>query len=200
MQTPKARSVSSEVPQKVSPRAARQLRPAALETESASASTSTQTSRTPKDKSPKVVERRSPRSPVSQKKRPSKISELESQVLQLQEELKKAKDQLSLFESWKNQASQNAEEGKKQWLAASSKLERSKPQLLELSGSEQESGVDLQWISQEPDPTKYSEHEGVQKHNAIDSVAMNEIQQLKVEPEVIEEASKQNIWVGVKGT
>jgi hypothetical protein len=58
------RSGSSEVPQKVSPRAVRQLKPAALETDFATAST--QTSRAPKDRSPKVVERRSPRSPATE--------------------------------------------------------------------------------------------------------------------------------------
>lgn len=59
-----SRSGSSEAPQKVSPRAVRQLKTTALE--SKSASSSNQTCRTPKDRSPKVVERRSPRSPVSE--------------------------------------------------------------------------------------------------------------------------------------
>jgi len=58
------RSGSSEVPQKVSPRAVRQLKPTAVETDVATASA--QTSRAPKDRSPKVVERRSPRSPVTE--------------------------------------------------------------------------------------------------------------------------------------
>lgn len=57
------RSGSSEVPQKVS-RAVRQLKPAALETDCASAST--QTSKASKDRSPKVTERKSPRSPASE--------------------------------------------------------------------------------------------------------------------------------------
>ncbi|KAE8038906.1 hypothetical protein FH972_011374 [Carpinus fangiana] len=188
MQTPKARSVSSEVPQKVSPRAVRQFKPVALETDFASAST--QASRTPKDRSPKVVERRSPRSPVSQKKRPSRISELESQVFQLQEELKKAQDQLSLSESWKKQALQDAEESNKELLALSSKLEGSQQQLLELS--EEAQVVELQKISQEPDPAGQSEFEAVQKQNAVDSItlasAMNEIQQLKVQLEIVTES------------
>ncbi|KAB1226138.1 Interactor of constitutive active ROPs 3 [Morella rubra] len=117
MQTPKARIGSSEVPQKVSPLAVRQLKPAALELDSASPST--QTSRTPKDRSQKVVDRRSPRSPVSEKKRPSRISELETQVSQLQNELKKAKIQLDLSESLEKQAQLEAEDLKKQLLVLS---------------------------------------------------------------------------------
>lgn len=58
------RSGSSDAPLKVSPRAVRQLNTTALE--SKSASSSNQTCRTPKDKSPKVIDRRSPRSPVSE--------------------------------------------------------------------------------------------------------------------------------------
>lgn len=57
-----SRSSPSGAPQKISPRAVRQLKPTNLETDSASSSN--QTNRTPKDKSPKVIERRSPRSPV----------------------------------------------------------------------------------------------------------------------------------------
>lgn len=181
MQTPKARSGSSEVPQKVSPRAVRQLKPAALETDFATAST--QTSRAPKDRSPKVVERRSPRSPATEKKRPSRISELETQVSHLQEELKKAKDQLSSSESWKKQAQQDAEESTKQLLAVSSKLEDSQQQLLELSASEEDRVVELQKISQERDQAWQSELEAVLKQNSVDSAAlasaMNEIQHLK---------------------
>lgn len=58
------RSSSSEVPPKISSRVVRQLKPAALEIDSTSALT--QTSRILKDRSPKVVEHRSPRSPVSE--------------------------------------------------------------------------------------------------------------------------------------
>ncbi|KAG2673724.1 hypothetical protein I3760_13G104300 [Carya illinoinensis] len=187
MQTPKARSSSSEVPQKVSPRAVRQLKPAALETDSASAST--QTSKASKDRSPKVIERRSPRSPMSEKKRPSRISELESQVSQLREELKKAKDQLSLSESWKQQAQQDAEESKKQLSALSLKLEESEKQLLELSNYGEAGVFNLQEISQENDQARQFELEAIQKQNSVDSAAlasaMNEIQQLKFQLEMV---------------
>jgi chromosome segregation ATPase len=124
-----------------------------------------------------------------QKKRPSRISELESQVFQLQEELKKAQDQLSLSESWKKQVLQDAEESKKQLLALSSKLEGSQQQLLELS--EEAQVVEIQKISQEPDPAQ-SELETVQQQNAVDSIAltsaMNEIQRLKIQLEIVTES------------
>lgn len=58
-----SRNGSSEVPQRVSPRAVRQLKPTALETEAVSSPNPGGPS---KQKSPKVAERRSPRSPVSE--------------------------------------------------------------------------------------------------------------------------------------
>ncbi|CAN6692517.1 unnamed protein product [Malus baccata var. baccata] len=83
------RSGSSEVPRRVSPprkvspsqkvssRAVRQLRPTALETTD-SASTSSQAKRTPKERSPKVTERRSPRSPLFED---CKASEAQAQAM-----------------------------------------------------------------------------------------------------------------------
>lgn len=190
MQTPKARSGSSEAPQKVSPRAVRQLNTTALE--SKSGSPSNQTCRTPKDKSPKVIDRRSPRSPVSERKRPSRISELESQVCRLQEDLRKAKDQLSSSESWKQQAQQDAEDSKKQLLALSSKLQESQKQLQELSASEEASAVELQKVSQEPDQACQSDLEAIQNQYSIDSAALasalNELQQLKAQLEMVAES------------
>ncbi|XP_042959728.1 interactor of constitutive active ROPs 3-like isoform X4 [Carya illinoinensis] len=181
---------SSEVPPKISSRVVRQLKPAALEIDSTSALT--QTSRILKDRSPKVVERRSPRSPVSEKKRPSRISELESQVSQLREELKKTEDQLSLSESWKQQAQQDAEESKKQLLVLSSKLEESQQQLLQVSDSGEAHIFEHQKISQEQDPARLSELEAVLKQNSVESDALtsaiNEIQQLKVQLEMVAES------------
>ncbi|KAG6678430.1 hypothetical protein I3843_14G078300 [Carya illinoinensis] len=185
-----AGSSSSEVPPKISSRVVRQLKPAALEIDSTSALT--QTSRILKDRSPKVVERRSPRSPVSEKKRPSRISELESQVSQLREELKKTEDQLSLSESWKQQAQQDAEESKKQLLVLSSKLEESQQQLLQVSDSGEAHIFEHQKISQEQDPARLSELEAVLKQNSVESDALtsaiNEIQQLKVQLEMVAES------------
>ncbi|XP_050141338.1 interactor of constitutive active ROPs 3-like [Malus sylvestris] len=200
MQTPKARSGSSEVPQrvsppqkvspsqKVSPRVARQLRPTALETTD-SASTSSQAKRATKDRSPKVTERRSPRSPVFEKKGPSRISELQSQISQLQEDLKKAKNELQSSESCKKQAQQDAEESKKQVLALSSKLEESQLLLPELSISEEARVIKLHKISQERDQAWQSELETVQKQHSVDSAALasavDEIERLKAQLEVV---------------
>ncbi|XP_048234086.1 interactor of constitutive active ROPs 3 isoform X2 [Ricinus communis] len=190
MQTPKgSRSGSSEALQKVRPQAVRQLKTTGLEFDSASSSNQT---RTPKDRSPKVVDRRSPRSPVTEKKRPSRISELESQVSHLQEELKRAKDQLSLSESWKKEAVEDAEESKKKLLAISSKLEESQKQLLEFSASEEARVIDLQKVTQEQDQAWQSELEATKQQHPVDSAALasalSEIQQLKLQLEMVAES------------
>ncbi|XP_021659451.2 interactor of constitutive active ROPs 3 isoform X3 [Hevea brasiliensis] len=189
MQTPKgSRSGSSEAPQRFSPRA-RQLKTTGLESDSASSSNQV---RTPKDRSPKVIDHRSHRSPVSEKKRPSRISELESQISQLQEDLKKVKDQLSLSESWKTEALQDAEESKKQLLAISSKLEKSQKQLQELSAMEGARVVELQKISQEQDKAWQAELEAIQQQHSVDlsalGSALSEIQRLKVQLEMVAES------------
>ncbi|GKU93643.1 hypothetical protein SLEP1_g7219 [Rubroshorea leprosula] len=189
MQTPKPRNRSLEVPQRVSPRAVRQHKTTAVGTESSSSPN--QASRTPKERSPKVVDRRSPRSPVTtEKKRPSRISELELQISQLQEQLKKTKDQLSESESWKKQAQLEAEESQKQLLAMSSKPLDSQKQNHDLSNSEETHVVKLQKSSQEEDQGHQAwkfELDAVQKKHSGDSAAlafaMNEIQQLKAELE-----------------
>ncbi|KAL0709946.1 hypothetical protein Bca4012_016924 [Brassica carinata] len=137
MQTQKASNGSPDVPKKVSPRAARPLKITALEPDSSSSPISAN-NRTPKNKSAKVLDRRSPRSPVSEKKRPSRITELESLVSQLQEELKKAKDQVTVSETSKRQAEQEAEESRKQVEEVSSKLQENQNQFLEVSALEKE--------------------------------------------------------------
>ncbi|GLU19046.1 hypothetical protein SLE2022_353150 [Rubroshorea leprosula] len=189
MQTPKPRNRSLEVPQRVSPRAVRQHKTTAVRTESSSSPN--QASRTPKERSPKVVDRRSPRSPATtEKKRPSRISELELQISQLQEQLKKTKDQLGESESWKKQAQLEAEESQKQLLAMSSKPLDSQKQTRDLSNSEETHVVKLQKSSQEEDQGHQAwkfELDAVQKKHSGDSAAlafaMNEIQQLKAELE-----------------
>ncbi|XP_010253523.1 PREDICTED: interactor of constitutive active ROPs 3 isoform X2 [Nelumbo nucifera] len=190
MQTPKTRSGSSEVPQRTSqgtPRAVRQLKTPGSDSDSVSSATPV--NRTPKDRSPKVNERRSPRSPVTEKKRPSRVSELESQLAQLQEDLKKAKDQLTSSETWKKRAQQEAEEAKKQLLAMTAKFEESQQQLLDLSASEEARIQELRKISQERDRAWQSELEAVQKQHSVDSAtlvsAMNEIQRLKIHLEMV---------------
>ncbi|KAI4300244.1 hypothetical protein L6164_033641 [Bauhinia variegata] len=193
MQTPKARAGASEVPQRKSPatpRTARQLKTPGSDNGSVSSS-SNPASKTPKDRSPKVIERRSPRSPMSEKKRPVRVQELESQLAQLQEDLKKARDQLNSSESWKKKAQQEAEEAKKQLLAMSEKLEESQRQLLEFSASEEERLQELRKISQDRDRVWQSELEAVQKQHSMDSAAlgsaMNEIQKLRIQLERVSE-------------
>ncbi|XAR59792.1 hypothetical protein NMG60_11015764 [Bertholletia excelsa] len=182
MQTPKTRNTSSPAtPQKISPRAVRQQKTAALESDSTSSSDLA--NKTPKDRSPKVGERKSPRSPASEKKRPSRISELEFQISQLREDLKKAKDELSSSESSKRTAQEEAEESKKQLLAISSKLEESEKKLLDLSASEGARITELQHLSQEQEQAWQSKIKAIEMQHSIDSAAlasaMNEIHQLK---------------------
>ncbi|CAH8280319.1 unnamed protein product [Arabidopsis lyrata] len=180
MQTQKARNGCPDVPKKVSPRAARPLKIAALEPESSSSPVSA-TIRTPKDKSSKVLDRRSPRSPVSEKKRPSRITELELLVSQLQEELKRAKDQISVSETSKKQAEQEAGESRKQLQEVSSKLEENQNQFLEISA-----------LGEETDKTGSLVHQGVSQEcdftageRAGLAAVAHEIRQLKLQIEMV---------------
>ncbi|KAK7245177.1 hypothetical protein RIF29_40012 [Crotalaria pallida] len=190
MQTPKARAGTSEMPQKKSPttpRTARKMKTRNSDSDSVSSSPSP-ARKTPNDKSPKVIEQRSSQSPISEKKQPSKkVNELESQIAQLQEDLKKAKDQLNSSESWKRKAQQEAEEAKEQLLTVTKELEESHQQLLDLSASEEARLQELRKISQDRDREWQSELEAVQKQHSMDSAAllsaMNEIQKLKIQLE-----------------
>ncbi|XP_043698068.1 interactor of constitutive active ROPs 3-like [Telopea speciosissima] len=192
MQTPKARSSSSEGPQRTSPgtpKAARRLKAAGSECDSTSTNSATWTT---KDRSLKLTERVSPRSPASEKKRPSRVSELESQLVQLQEDLNKAKDQLTTSETWKRLAQKEAEESKKQLLDMSTKLEESQQQLLELSTSEDSRVHELRKVSQDRDRAWQSELEALQKQHSVDSAAlssaMNEIHRLRFQLEMVVES------------
>ncbi|GMI92303.1 ROP interactive partner 5 [Hibiscus trionum] len=178
------RNGSLEVLQRVSPRAVRQLKPTELDTEAVS--TSNRLNRTLKEKSPKVVERYSPRSLVSEKKRPSRISELELQNSQLQEELKKVKDRLNSSESCKNQALQDAKEFKKQLLAMSATLEMCRKPLME-PASEGTCVVEHNTISQGRSRSWQPELEAIQKQQSVD-LAVNEIKRLKDHLEMVAES------------
>nr|GMD59670.1 interactor of constitutive active ROPs 2, chloroplastic-like [Ipomoea batatas] len=184
MQTPKART-TVEVPQRTSPATPRTARKLRTSTDSDSVSSPNPASRTPKDRSPKVVDRRSPRSPATEKKRPAKVSELEARVAQLVEELKTAKDQLTSSEALKKKANLEMEETKKQLAAMSEKVEESQKQLLELSDSEDARVQELRKISQDRDRAWQSELEAVQKQHELDSTALSsaqsEIQKLKIQ-------------------
>ncbi|XP_027365596.1 interactor of constitutive active ROPs 2, chloroplastic-like isoform X2 [Abrus precatorius] len=198
MQTSKSRTSTSEVPQRkspVTPRNARQMKTLGSDSDSVSSSPNP-ASKPQKDKSPKVTERKSPRSPISEK-RPGRVQELESQLAQLEQDLKRTKDQLNSSESWKRKAQQEAEEAKKQLLALSKELEESQQQLLELSASEEERLQELQKISQDRDRAWQSELEAVQKQHSMDSTAlvsaMNEIQKLKIQLERVRDSEAAHI-------
>ncbi|XP_057779012.1 interactor of constitutive active ROPs 2, chloroplastic-like [Salvia miltiorrhiza] len=141
--------------------------------------------KTAKDRSLKTIDRRLPRAPVTEKKRPNKPSESEARIAQLQEDLKKTKEQLSSSESWKRRAQQEAEEGRKQLAAMAAELEESRNQLKELSECEEARLQELRKISQERDREWQSELEAFQKQYSMDSAAlssaMNEIQKLKMQ-------------------
>ncbi|MBA0719703.1 hypothetical protein Golax_007357, partial [Gossypium laxum] len=175
---------SSEVPPRVYPRAVRRLKPTTLDTEAVS--TSNRASRTSKEKSPKVVERYLPRSQAPEKKRPSRISELEVRNSQLQEELKVVKEQLNSSESYKNQAQRDAKEFKKQLLSISAKPETCRKQLLE-SAFEGTRVVELELISQGRDQALQPELEATRKQQSLDS-AVKEIQRLKDHLEMVAES------------
>ncbi|KAK7262366.1 hypothetical protein RJT34_29935 [Clitoria ternatea] len=194
MQTPKTRSGSSEVPQKVSPRAVRQLRTTALDTDCVSSSS--QATKLSKERSPKVTDRRSPRSPVPERKRPSKISELESQISKLQDDLKVVRDQLILSESCKKQAQQDAEESRDKLSSLSAKLEESQKQLLDLCAEREARVTELQKIAEERDMACQSELEASKKQLSVDSAALasavNEIHMLKAQLELVASSCMQS--------
>ncbi|WOK95518.1 interactor of constitutive active ROPs 3-like isoform X1 [Canna indica] len=125
----------------------------------------------------------------SKKKRSSRVTELELQIIQLQEELKKTRDQLKSTESWKRRAQQEAEDAKKQFLLMLMKLEDSKTQMVELSTAEDARIQELRKISQERDRAWQSELEAIQNQHSVDSAAlasaMSEIRRLKLQLEMV---------------
>lgn len=71
-----------------------------------------------------------------QKRRVGRISELETQVSQLEDALNTVKDQLIVSESWKTQAKLDAEESRKKILALTLKLDESQKLLARFSSNE----------------------------------------------------------------
>lgn len=104
-----------------------------------------------------------------QKKRTGRIPELESQISQLQDELKKAKEELNRSEALKREAQEEAEE--------------TKQQLIEINASEDSRIEELRKLSQERDKTWQSELEAMQRQHGMDSAALssaiNDVQKLK---------------------
>ncbi|XP_038902643.1 interactor of constitutive active ROPs 3-like [Benincasa hispida] len=177
MQTSKSRS-SLEAPKKVSLKAARQVKPAALKCDSSSSSN--QTGRISKERSPKIIGRSS-RTPLSEKKCQNKISELESQISILQKDLKKAKEQLHSSKLRKDRARVDAE------------VSSAPPNAKEhrLSSSEQGHPKELQKRAQEDEQSLHSASEVTEKSESVDSVALamvNVTQQLKLKLQVVDES------------
>ncbi|XP_022948117.1 interactor of constitutive active ROPs 3-like [Cucurbita moschata] len=177
MQTSKSRS-SLEAPKKVSLKAARQVKPAALKCDSSSSSN--QTGKILKERSPKVVGR-SPRTPLSEKKCQNRISELESQISILQKDLKKAKEQLHSSKSRKDRARVDTEVS-----SATSIVKEHQP-----SSSEQGHTNELQNVAREDDQSLHSAPEVTEKSESVDSVALamaNVTQQLKLKLLVVDKS------------
>ncbi|XP_074357454.1 interactor of constitutive active ROPs 3-like [Apium graveolens] len=172
-------------PEKITPRVARLLKTTGLESDAAS---SLNHLKTPKDKSPKVIDRKSPRSPVPEGKHPRKVADLESHISQLQDDLKKVKDQLSLSDSWKQQAERDAEESKEKFLAMSLKLEESQ-QLLSQSCSDEPQSIEFEKITNEKDKTFQFELDASETLPSNSSAelasALDEIRQLKLQLETV---------------
>ncbi|KAK9078622.1 hypothetical protein SSX86_002679 [Deinandra increscens subsp. villosa] len=189
MQTPKTRAGTLEVPQRTS-RTARQLKTSGIEADNSSSQSPL--TRTPnKARSPKI-DRRSPRTPASEKKRPGVVSELETQIANLQEELKKTKDQLNQSELWRKQAHEEAEEAKKQLVEMSEKLQDSQHQIDEISASEDSRVQELRKISQDRDLAWESELEAKLKIQ-LEKVADSEANQAKYAESAHNEMMKSRI-------
>lgn len=116
---------------------------------------------------------------------PTKLSELEPELPQLQDELKKAREQLLASELSKKRALQEAEEARAQAAAASAQVRDSEAQLAELSSAEEARILELRRLSQERDRSWQSELEAMQKQHAADSAAlvaaMGEVHRLRVQ-------------------
>ncbi|XP_040385861.1 interactor of constitutive active ROPs 2, chloroplastic-like isoform X2 [Oryza brachyantha] len=184
MQTAKIRNGSLEHPTRTSPQGAtktgRPARGAGPDSAADRPSTKSPTGRSPK------VERRMTMSAEREKRRPpTKLSEMESQLSQLQDELKKAKEQLLSTEHSKRRALQEAEDARARAAAASAQVRDSEAQLAELSSAEETRLHELRRLSQERDRSWQSELEAMQKQHAADSAAlvaaMSEVHRLRVQ-------------------
>ncbi|KAJ0978208.1 hypothetical protein J5N97_013682 [Dioscorea zingiberensis] len=189
LQISKTRARSSDGLQRSSPATPKSTRAAKTNGSESNSPASHTPTRSSTAHSPKVIERRSPKSQVTEKKRPSRMKELESQLNQLQEDLKKVKDQLNSSEMGKKKAQQEAEEAKTQLLAMSAKLEESQRQLVEFSAAEEDRLQELRRISQDRDRAWESELEAIQKQHSMDSTAlasaMSEMQRLKSQLDMV---------------
>ncbi|KAJ6812552.1 interactor of constitutive active ROPs 2, chloroplastic-like isoform X3 [Iris pallida] len=139
-------------------------------------------------RSPRVIQRCSSHVPVPEMKRSNRVTELECHIAQLQEDIKRTRYHLSLSESLKRQAQNEAEEAKKRHAVLSAKYEDSQRQLEELAASEEARTRELCVISKKMDRAWQAELEATQNHRSVDmgalSAAKNEIQRLTKQLEV----------------
>ncbi|WOL18661.1 interactor of constitutive active ROPs 3-like isoform X1 [Canna indica] len=184
MQISKTRTGSSEVPTTKTSSATLRSKHLTKVAGSESNFSSINPSQVPATRSPKI-EGRGTKTMVTEKRRPSKVTELECQLTQLQEELMNTKDQLNSTELLKRQAQQEAEAAKHQFAIMHAKLKDSQSQMVELSASEESRIQELRKISQERDRAWQFELEAIEKQRSIDSTALasakNEIRKLKLQ-------------------
>ena len=116
------------------------------------------------------------------------MSELESQISKLQDDLKKVKDQLIATESSKREAQADAEEVKKQLVDVSLKLEESQKQVSDLIASKEACVLDSPEKGQEWECQIGSAHRQQTADSAALASAHNEIQKLKLQLEMVAES------------
>lgn len=162
-------------PSPATPRPARTPKNVASDTDSTTpphAGSRLSMDRSPK---PKTSEHKSPRSPLSEK-RPTRASELQQQLAQAQEELKKAKEQVAIIETAKAQALQDLEEAKKLAEETGAKLEVSEKKVLEITENEKAQTLALQQASEEAakerDREWQSKLEAVERQHEMDVAAL----------------------------
>uniref|UniRef100_A0A6V7QYX1 Interactor of constitutive active ROPs 2, chloroplastic-like n=1 Tax=Ananas comosus var. bracteatus TaxID=296719 RepID=A0A6V7QYX1_ANACO len=163
-----SRGSAAENRQRTSPNQPRSNRPFKAVGSDSSSASDNPAIKSPEGRSTKIIERRSPTSLEREKKRSIKMTDLEAQLLQLQGDLKKTKDQLISSESRKMRAQQEVQATKKQ--------------LEEFSTAEESRLFELRKISQERDRAWQSELEAIQKQHSVDSA---EIQRLRMQLELV---------------
>ncbi|XP_018682781.2 interactor of constitutive active ROPs 1 isoform X2 [Musa acuminata AAA Group] len=146
------------------------------------------------DRSPKLEDGRSPRSPLHEKKRSTRVADLETKLSKAQEELKKLRDQLGSAEVAKVDAEQALEKAKKQVFSVNrnSELDKQKPLPQESEPASEP----------KPQPAPKSEVEDVSSSTASDvstlAVQMEPLGQVKHEEEAEKEKDEQNMEIIMK--
>ncbi|KAG0481200.1 hypothetical protein HPP92_012058 [Vanilla planifolia] len=171
MQTYKTRNETSEVSNKTSP-----ITPRSSNASKTMTTTKPSPTKITTERSPRITQRWSPKTLVIEKTRSIKQSDLESQITHLQDELKRAKDELSSSKSSKKQLQQEVDEAKQQLTLMSTKLEEPQSHLLDFAWSGD--GLEVH-----------------QKQNLVGEPAMNDIRKLKQQLFVEAELEVQDVSV-----